>query len=208
MISDKYIDHFFLLLNPLNDVNDSVKLYINLAVSMNLSMITIISSIDLSNKPQLEQLIKDYKICLKSSGYKKAPLVVNSDKDISLFSRNIDEAIHPIFLISSKTGEGLDLLINFLSMIPFRTPSINLSKNDTQVDIHEHFSNIEKKILVGGIVSKGSCKLGDQYYLGPDKFGLFKLVEVDGIHCKKIPSKKIYQGQFATLSLKSKYYNS
>lgn len=203
MISDKYIDHFFLLLNPLNDINDSVRLYINLAVSMDLSMITIVSSIDLSSKMKLEQLIKDYKTCLKSLGFKKAPLVVNSLKDIALFSRNMEEAIHPIFLISSKTGEGLDLLINFLSMLPFRTPSINLNQKGTQVDIHEHFTNLEKKILVGGIVSKGSCRLGDQYYLGPDKFGSFKLVEIDGIHCKKIPSKKIYQGQFATLSLKS-----
>jgi len=78
------------------------------------------------------------------------------------------------------------------------------SEIPSQYDIHEHFTNNEKKVLIGGIVSKGSIMLGNKYYLGPDKIGTYKIVEIEGIHCKKIPSKIVYEGQFATLSLNGK----
>lgn len=85
---------------------------------MKLPIITLITASDLIKPETLEIFINDYKAMLKKLKIKKIPLIVNSSKDIALFSRNIDEAIHPIFIISCKNGNGMDFLTDFLYLLP------------------------------------------------------------------------------------------
>lgn len=164
----------------------------------------------------LEVLVTDYKNLLKSMKFRKLSLIVNATKDISLFSRNMDEPIHPIFLISAKTGLGLDNLTLFLSKLPSRrnnnnkvkgnsSNTLELENNSFKFDIHEHFVNQQKKIVIAGFVNRGSISIGQKCFLGPNKQGIFSIVEIEELHCKKVPSKTALEGQFATISIKSKY---
>lgn len=178
----------------------------------------MITGIDLVSIEVLEKIIVDYKNLLKKLKFKKVNLEVRSTKDILLFSRNLDEAIHPIFLISSKTGAGLDYLTHFFSLIPtnhnFEKKILSKDNNIIGIhkdcnnigfhfDIHEHFSNKEKKIVVAGFLAKGKISVGQNCYLGPDKLGNYSVVQIEELHCKKVPSKVAFQGQFATLCIKS-----
>jgi GTPase len=155
--------------------------------------------IDEISKPELDELLKNYKGMVKSLKISKIALVVNSTDDLVLFSRNLEEKIHPIFLISNKTGEGLENLTHFLYLLPNKC---NYIDNFTEFDIQEHFS-VDKKVIIGGIVSRGNIVLSGEYYLGPDKSGCFRMVEVEDIHCKKIPVKLANQSQFCSLNIKS-----
>lgn len=171
---------------------------------MKLPIITLITASDLIKPETLEIFINDYKAMLKKLKIKKIPLIVNSSKDIALFSRNIDEAIHPIFIISCKNGNGMDFLTDFLYLLPSSKEKISFKlKTDVVFDIHEHFVNSDKKIIVAGILSKGKLSLGQKCYLGPDKAGNYTLIEIEGLHCKKIPTKNLMQGQFSTVCISS-----
>lgn len=210
------MDFFVLVINPILGFTELTKIYLSLAISLKLSLITIITACDLVKPETLDIFITDYKNLLKLFNLKKISLVVTSNKDIELFSRNIEEPIHPIFIISCKTGFGLDYLIDFFSLLTPKKKSIfNLYKSiglDTTInnkeckfDIHEHFVSLEKKIIVAGFVSKGKIKVGEKYHLGPDKLGKFQIVEIEGLHCRKVPSMEALEGYFVTVSIKSNF---
>ena len=62
--------------------------------------------------------------------------------------------------------------------------------------------------MIGGVVSKGSICKGESYYFGPNKLGNYKLVTVMSIHCKKRNVDIAYEGQFSSLCLSGKNYDS
>jgi len=185
-LSPNYLDYFLLVLSAVQGITDTTKLFLLFADSMNLPIVSIITMIDLVNEGDIEDLIKNFKILIKSLKLKKVPLVIKSIDDISLFSRNLNENIHPIILVSNKSGGGINYLLNLLSLLPIQ-PNIKtvncLNDNLCQFDIHEHFIvGSEKdikdtnacKLILGGIVSHGKIIVGQKYYLGPDKNGNFK----------------------------------
>lgn len=179
VLSPSYLDYFFLVTSAKQGITDNTKLFLIIANSMNLPIISLITMSDLVNDYDMEELIKNYKFLIKSLKLKKLPLLIKSFEDISLFSRNLNEKIHPILVLSNKSGMGLEYLVNLLKLLPTQHSMINLSADDMfcQFDIHEHFLVTEKessKLIVGGIVSRGKIVVGQQYYLGPDKNGNFK----------------------------------
>ena len=52
-------------------------------------------------------------------------------------------------------------------------------------------------------MNKGKLISGNKCYLGPDMDGQFKIVEIVNIHCKKIPVKYVYKGQYCSIYIKS-----
>jgi GTPase len=116
-LSPNYLDYFFLVVSAQQGITENTKLFLMLANSMNLPIVTIITMSDLVNQSDIDELIKNYKFLIKNLKHKKVPLVVNSLEDIMLFSRNLNENINPAIIISNKTGFGYDYLVNFLSTL-------------------------------------------------------------------------------------------
>jgi elongation factor 1-alpha len=170
-LSNKYLDYVFLIVSAKQDLTENLKSLVLLAYNMELPVITIVTMVDLVDKSELDDFIKIYKSHLKNLKVNKVPLVVSNVDDLILFSRNIEENIHPIFLLSSKTGYGVDYIINFMNLLPVKKKLI--SSELAEFDIQEHFM-VNKKIIVGGIVTSGKIIVGEKYYLGPDKSGNFK----------------------------------
>jgi GTPase len=63
--------------------------------------------------------------------------------------------------------------------------------------------NLKDKVILTGIVNEGSFYLGMQYNLGPDAEGNFKVVTIEGIHCKKVDVKSASKGQYCSILLDS-----
>ena len=90
---------------------------------------------------------------------------MKNEEEVSIFSRNLNENIHPIFLCSSKTGFGIDLIFSLLknlnfvdnkyinnlllcqSYMNFKTISMNYS----QFDIHDIFM-FDKRVSIDQIL--------------------------------------------------------
>ncbi len=178
---------------------------------LNLPIAVIITATDLIDDKTLEVFTNDFKQFIKGLKFNKLPMIVSSMKDISLFGRNMEEGIMPIFQLSSKSGLGLDYFTHFLRILPTSSAQNNILINKDNLneslvfDIHEHFTTQDKKVVVAGFVSKGKLTIGNKYYLGPNKLGIYSIVEIEGLHSKKIPTKNAYKGQFVTVCLKSKF---
>ena len=51
-----------------------------------------------------------------------------------MFSLNMNEGIIPIFLISNKTGEGLDYINNIFSILPNKENEMLNNKNNDDIN--------------------------------------------------------------------------
>lgn len=81
----------------------------------------------------------------------------------------------PIFLVSSVTGENLELLTNFFNLLT----SVSELKNNE--DLHSEFLIsykylIDNKIVLAGTVIKGTIKEKQILHLGPDQKGTFRAI--------------------------------
>ena len=115
------------------------------------------------------------KSLLRSLNIKKSPILVQSNEDILLLNRNLDEKIITTFFLSNTTGEGINILITFLSNIPVRNREEILKiamKENVQFDVHEAL-DISSKIILSGILVNGRL-ISDKYLLGPYHNGEFK----------------------------------
>jgi len=203
-LSKNYIDYVFLVIAADKGITKSTSDYLKLALSMDLPIVTIFTKIDMiKDEEDKITLLNYFKCILKSEKKGKNPLVVKNKNDIVTFSQSINEGILPIFLISNKSGHGLDLFINFLNILPATSDtdeSSIVSNQDVQFDILET-SGVENKLILAGIVTKGTLIYDNQYLLGPDLDGNFKLASLKSIHCKRKSVKTAKKGQYCSILL-------
>lgn len=117
-------------------------------------------------------------------------MTINKVEDVVLCSKTIqEEGISPIFLVSNKTGKGLDLFTAFLNILPINTHKDQFIEHENETcefHITETFPKNGEQIL-SGMVNKGHIAVRQQVLLGPDNEGKFRKVEIKDIHCKKVP---------------------
>ena len=221
LISPDYIDYALLFIDYKNGPTENTRKLYSLNHSVHIPIICIITMIDLvenQNEQELLNFIKKVVTLLTSVNEHLKELIIRTMSDINDYiSKLSDSGVEnylPILCISNVKGNNLDLLQYFIKSLPntlSRTiPLITNSYDDknfdmilspiNQFDVHEHF-NVGQKMILGGIVSKGIIKKNEKYFLGPNKIGNFKCVQVDTIHCKKQDVDEGHEGQFISLSL-------
>lgn len=155
----------------------------------------IITKIDLvpSRDETLQELIQ-----LLSVDKQKTPIVVSSMQDPRL--QFADENTIPIFCVSNVTGEGLDLVREYLFTL---TPNINmieqhrLEKESLEFHIDEIIS--KSGAIVGGLLVAGKINEKMKIKLGPGKNGEWYSGVIQSIHRNKFPCKSIKSNQSASV---------
>lgn len=90
--------------------------HLAIAVALNVPFFIVITKIDLVQPTGTLQNLESF---LKQVGSRRVPLVVkNLDDVITAGANQLTENIVPIFCVSSVSGEGLDLLLRFLHVLP------------------------------------------------------------------------------------------
>lgn len=155
----------------------------------------------------------------------QVPLIIRNEDDvITAGSNQKAENVVPMFSVSSVTGEGLDLLIKFLHLIP---PGISIKEKERleqdlcEFQVDETFRIPEIGTVVGGLLIKGVVTEGAKllignfnfrlqnaetcsifykiYFLGPFDDGRFLPVTVQSIHRNKTPCRMVRASQSASL---------
>jgi GTPase len=217
LISPDYIDYALLFVDVSQGFTENSKILHILNNSIHIPIITVVTMIDKISQHELDAFLQQLTKSLTALNKTIQPIVITSVNDITSYTNNINSNIHPIIPISNVTGHNVDILMKLIVNLPntlARTiPLINkgfafISSPYSQFDVHEHFIVEGKKTVIGGVVSKGSIRKGESYYFGPNKLGNYKLVTVMSIHCKKRNVDIAYEGQFSSLCLSGKNYDS
>jgi GTPase len=101
----------------------------------------------------------------------------------------------PIFCCSSLTGEGINQIRQFISLLNPRPQSIsNIKEEDAdkvEFLIDGVFMVKGTGLVISGTLITGKVHIGKEYLLGPDTSGKMKQVIVKSIHYKRFPVEEI-----------------
>lgn len=123
--------------------------HFKLAFAFNVPVIIVITKIDMVSDDQLFQIRMELNDLLKAIS-DKILLKVDSEEDVALCSRTIQEDICPVFYISNKTGAGLDYFRYFLNLLPTNNQFDAMRKNrnsQQQNEINEADELAEFQVL-------------------------------------------------------------
>lgn len=89
----------------------------------------------------------------------------------------------PMFEVSSTTGEGIQLLHEFLNL--YQSHNTFSEILPTELYINSNYSVKGVGTIISGFLSQGTLKVGDKYYLGPYSNGSYRTIVVKSIHVKR-----------------------
>jgi len=181
-----------------------MKEHLAVAVALNLPLVFAVTKIDLCPPNILKQTLSDIGRLLKSSALNKMPVIVRTNADVLLAARSMsgDVRIAPIFLLSSVTGAGMDLLRLFLNVAPLRKDGSKEADASAAFHIDDTFYVAGVGAVVGGTMLRGGFALRDHLVIGPDSLGGFAPVQVRSIHNKRVAVSRVSAGQSVTVALK------
>ncbi|KAJ7413541.1 GTP-binding protein 2 [Pitangus sulphuratus] len=199
-------DFAMLVVSANTGIAGTTREHLGLAMALKVPFFIVVSKVDLCSKATVERTVKQLERILKQPGCNKLPLLVNSDDDAVTAAQQFAQSpnITPIFTLSSVSGENLDLLKVFLNILPPLTNSKEqeeLMQQLTEFQVDEIYTVPEVGTVVGGTLSSGICREGENLVVGPTDDGKFLRLKVCSIQRNRSACRVLRAGQAATLAL-------
>lgn len=194
-------DFVMLIVGANSGIVGMTKEHLGLALALNVPVYVIVTKVDMCPANVLADTLNTIQRLLKSPGCRKIPVMVSSEEDVIMSATNFaTERLCPIFQISSVTGTNLNLLKMFLNLLMSRTPKADDEAACYVIDDIHQVPGVGT--VVSGLISKGSIKVNEILYLGPDSLGHYQRVAIRSIHRKRLPVTEVRSGQTASFALK------
>ncbi|KAK3066215.1 hypothetical protein LTR53_017526 [Teratosphaeriaceae sp. CCFEE 6253] len=177
------------------------KEHLGIALALNVPVLVVVTKIDICPPQILQQTLTQLTKILKSPGARKIPILIkNREECINTATQFVSQRICPIFQVSNVTGESLDLVREFLNILPHH------GKYDATAPFEFHINDTFSVPFVGtvvsGVVKSGVVHAGDTVLVGPDSLGQFTTTTIRSIERKRIPVPACSAGQSASFALR------
>ncbi|CAG9855168.1 unnamed protein product [Phyllotreta striolata] len=176
--------------------------HLAIVVALNVPFFIVITKIDLVQPTSTLQNLESF---LKQVGSRRVPLIIKNEDDVITAGANqLTENVVPIFCVSSVSGEGLELLLKFLHVLP---PGVSIKEKERleqespEFHIDENFKAGDVGQVLGGLLTKGVITEGTKMQIGPMKNGSFQNIAVKSIHRNRVPCRMVRAGQSAAVCL-------
>ena len=177
------------------------KEHLGIALALNVPVMVCVTKTDICPPHILQQTLTQLTKILKSPGARKIPIFIKGREDcINVATQFVSQRICPIFQVSNVTGENLDLVREFLNILPHH------GKYDVDAPFEFHVNDTFSVPFVGtvvsGVVKSGIVHAGDTVLVGPDSLGQFTTTTIRSIERKRIPVPVCSAGQSASFALR------
>lgn len=177
------------------------KEHLGIALALNVPVMVVVTKIDICPPQILQQTLTQLTKILKSPGARKIPIFIkNREECVNTATQFVSQRICPIFQVSNVTGESLDLVREFLNILPHH------GKYDIDAPFEFHVNDTFSVPFVGtvvsGVVKSGVVHAGDTVLVGPDSLGQFTTTTIRSIERKRIPVPACSAGQSASFALR------
>ena len=117
-LTSLYPDYSLLVVAANRGITKMTKEHIGISAALSLPMVVIFTKIDYTPEETYKENMD--KMCkIMKANLKRTPAKIKTEKDITdIISQVGNGAICPIFSVSAVTGEGIDLLKKFISILP------------------------------------------------------------------------------------------
>ena len=133
----------------------------------------------------------------------RTPYKVRTLEDVLIASEQVQhKQIVPMFRVSNVTGEGLDLLKQFLNLLHGVRNAKAARDAPVEFYIDDTFTISGVGLVVAGTMYSGRVTVGDVLSLGPDFNGKWTKCLIKSIHCKQLPVQSVGSGQSASFGIR------
>lgn len=179
------------------------KEHLALAFALSMPVLVVISKVDMCPENILDGTIRQLQKILKSPSAKRTPMLIKTAEDVILASQNfVAQRLCPIFQVSNVSGEGIEMLKNFLHLLPQSVKYSGNTQSPVEFQITETYVVQGVGTVVAGTMISGTVSLGQTLYLGPDSNGTFIPCPIKGIQRKRVNVPRVVSGQCASFALK------
>ena len=195
------VDYGMLLLGGNMGVQRMTKEHLSIALALNTPLFVVVTKVDIAPDHILKQNLKAMRHILKKGGRK--PFKVRTLSDVLVASEQVQhKQIVPMFRVSNVTGEGLDVLKQFLNLLHGVRNAKVARAAPVEFYIDDTFSITGAGTVVAGTMYSGRVCVGNHLSLGPDFAGHWTRCMVKSIHCKQLPVQSVASGQSASFALR------
>lgn len=185
----------------------SFREHLGIAVALKIPVFMVVTKIDMAPKEVLKRSLSNAFNILKMPGVNKVPFIVKDRNDVILAAKHMPHGkVAPTFLVSNVTGEGLDLLKEFLNLLPRRMDWREKANEPFLLYVDEKFNVPGIGLVVSGLIESGTVRVGDELLLGPFDDGEFKEVKVTSMHLNRVPVDTAMAGQSVTMAISNVSY--
>ncbi|KAJ3095492.1 GTP binding protein [Phlyctochytrium planicorne] len=195
-------------------VSEVPREHLSLAVALGVPAFVVITKIDVADRGPLTGTIGDLLKILRSSSIRRDPKVIQNEDDLVSAVSGMDSLkFIPIFLVSSVTGENIELLLKFLNLLPKKSAAVSnddhVNSKSVEFAVEEVYvvpavGTVLGGVLKSGVITAGIHELDDVsqsiYLLGPDR-GRFVPVRISTIQRQRCSVGKLVSGEAGTLAL-------
>lgn len=194
--------HVMLVISSTSGAVEMTLEHLSIAIALKVPFFIVVTKIDILSP---DQALLNLETVLKQAGSRRVPLIIKGYDDVITAGTNsLKQNTVPIFCVSTVTGEGLELLLKFLYVLP---PGINskeierLQQKLPEFQIDEIFRAGDLDQVFGGLLSKGVIVEGSRVQIGPHPNGNFTQAKVKSIHRNRVPCRMVRAGQSASICL-------
>ena len=197
-ISSNHPDYAVILIEG-RGVRGMTREHIMLALSFEVPFMILITKIDLYSKDIVATTIDQIGKLIKSA--KKEVWLVRDNIDLEVPLQQPGEKFVPIFLVSSVTGEGLDLYKEYLHRLPKRIDYSPSTDEPFEMAVIEGFMVQGIGTVAHGFLARGTARVGDPVWVGPDSTGTYYKTKIRTIQFKRLGVDFVLPGHHCTVSL-------
>ena len=208
-------DYAAIIIDVNRGIQQMTREHLGLIFMLKIPFFCVLTKIDLAPLQIYKETLDELKKLLKGPALGLVSKTINDVDDIAVVAPKLDHSrIVPIIPISTVTGEKIDLLKQFLNLLPPRKhwglasvqepaliDSQRESKNSFLLFIEEWFNVTGIGHIATGIVQSGVVEINMSCSLGPDKYGIFIPVRIKSIQSRRIPIAQAKPGQYISMAL-------
>lgn len=195
----KMPDYVMLVVAANNGLLKMGREHLGIAAALRIPVFAVITKIDIASRELLEATLGELADAARHAGRK---VFLARDRGGALRAAELvsSGAVMPVFTVSSVTGEGLERLVAFLSVLPPRR-RIGGADGPLLLYIDDIFNVRGVGTVVAGLIESGVAREDSYVYLGPFADGAWRRVRVKSIHVNRVPVSQAVRGEEATLAL-------
>ena len=181
--------------------------HIALTIALNIPTFVILTKIDLAPNNVKENTINNIHKIFKKYSKKRETIVINDQTNFETVKKEYTNQkyhnIVPIFPVSSVSGSGLDILKDYINILGGYADYKNKLNDDVSFIIDCKYMIKGIGLVISGVMSSGTVRKGDTFYLGPINNTYIKVL-IRSIHNNfKEHVDVLYAGQGGCFNIKS-----
>lgn len=201
-------DYVMIIVGANMGLSRMTKEHLGIVLALEIPFFIVMTKVDMVAEETMKKTLKTLSKLMACSVVNKKPMVVdcnNPDEIGVAVDALASTRVCPIFKVSNVTQLGINALRKFISKVKARRNMKELGRVEDPVefDIHEKFSVNGVGLVVSGLIKSGTVTLGQNLFLGPNRFNDYVMVQVKSLHFSRTPVETAFAGQFCCMSLKA-----